>query len=109
MTRPTSGAFNREVINPATASHLVYPTRDGASVAQLIGAHECWVRDTLLWLAIPAKDAALCAAWRALNTRKGTPTWHDLLDALRAAAIFELDKRKPVRDDVSFVPDSDEG
>lgn len=110
MTRPTTGAFNQEVINPEKASHLTYPTRPGAAAAQMIEHHENWIRDTLLWLPVSTKDAALSVAWLALKTRKGVPTWHDLLDALRVAALYEQAHRKPIHDDqIPFVPfDSDE-
>lgn len=110
MTRPTTGAFNTEALSIAGAKAATYPTRPGAHAAQLIEHHENWIRDTLLWLPVGTKDAALSVAWLALKTRKGTPTWHDLLDALRVAALYEQAQRKPIHDDdVSFVPyDSDE-
>ena len=102
MTRPANSTWNNAAPLP---SGRVSP---GANAAQLVEFHENWIRDTLLWLPIKTKDAALSAAWAALGTRKGIPTWHDWLDALRVAALHEQDRFRIIHDDPQPAPDDAE-
>lgn len=102
MTKPASGNWNNPTPKPSGR------TSPGANAAQLIDHHENWVRDSLLWLPIKTKDAALSGAWLVLKARQGTPTWHDLLDALRVAALHAQDRYRVIHDDVIQSTDSDE-
>jgi hypothetical protein len=71
----------------------------------LIEHHENWLQDTFLCLPLKAKDAAWSAVWGVLRGRKGNPTHHDVLDALRFATLSVQDQRKAIHDDqVPFVP-----
>ncbi|MBH2076450.1 MAG: hypothetical protein I8H93_10680 [Pseudomonadales bacterium] len=102
MTKPASGNFNGGPNQPSGR------ITSGASAAQLIDHHENWVRDTFLWLPLKAKDATWSAVWEALSTRQRKPTHHDVLDALRMAALREQDRYRVIHDDVTPPTDSDE-